>query len=438
MASRNQAGTEIVHHDSLHNTRPEKGEELSPSSPDTEPDIVRDHGTKAWMQVLGAFFVFFNTWGVTDAYGAYQTFYVAGTLFSASSSSISWIGSTQSSILLVLGLITGPLYDMGHFRLLIYTGSFLIIVGQMMLSLCHQYYQVMLAQAVCIGLGAGLVFIPGVTILSEYFDERIELANGLAAAGSGVGGIIYPIMVHKMVVQVGFGWCVRAMGLIMLVTLLVQVVVFRDRPRPTKKSRREVIDWTAFRDPAYVVFILGGIVTSISLNIPNFYVQTYAIQYQITSGEFGFYLLSVITAGSVCGRICLNALAGKIGPFNVLFLSILICGALSFALINLHSMAGMVVIVIIYGFFSGAFISLPPPCFVKLSPRQDQVGTRMGMGYAAMVAGNLVGTPIAGAIQDHRGFHSMWIFAGVMSIGGGVIMFISRGFQGGWQLWRKV
>jgi MFS family permease len=129
----------------------------------------------------------FGVRGILNTFGAYQTYYETGKLFTASSSNISWIGSVQSSLLLILGLISGPLYDAGYFRALLYSGSLLIILGQMMTSLSHEYYQSLLAQGFCIGIGVGLIFIPGVAILSTYFSSRLALANGIAAAGSGLG-----------------------------------------------------------------------------------------------------------------------------------------------------------------------------------------------------------------------------------------------------------
>lgn len=83
--------------------------------------------------------------------------------------------------------MTGPVYDAGHFNLLIYSGAFFVVFGQMMLSLCHTYWQALLAQAVCIGLGAGLLYVPSVAILSTYFNKRIALVVGIAASGSSLG-----------------------------------------------------------------------------------------------------------------------------------------------------------------------------------------------------------------------------------------------------------
>lgn len=109
-----------------------------------------------------------------------------------------------------------------------------------------------------------------------------------------------------------------------------------------------------------------------------------------------------------------------------------------FALINLKSLAGVVVVAFLYGFFSGAFVSLPPTCFVKLSPDRRRIGTRMGMGYLVMTVGTLVGTPTAGAILQNRGFNAMWVFGGVMSMAGAGVMMVSRSIQADWRLLARV
>lgn len=54
-------------------------------------------------------------------------------------------------------------------------------------QLCKTYWQVILAQGICVGLGAGCLFVPSVAILSTYFSTRIATAMGLAAAGSSLG-----------------------------------------------------------------------------------------------------------------------------------------------------------------------------------------------------------------------------------------------------------
>ena len=93
----------------------------------------------------------------------------------------------QGFLLLMIGVVTGPIYDAGHFQALIRTGSFLVVFGMMMTSLCTQYWQVMLAQGVCIGLGSGCIFVPSFALLPQYFTKRRALATGFAVSGSSVG-----------------------------------------------------------------------------------------------------------------------------------------------------------------------------------------------------------------------------------------------------------
>jgi MFS family permease len=88
---------------------------------------------------------------------------------------------------MVVGAATGPIYDAGYFHELLICGSFLVVFGHMMLSLCTVYYQVLLAQAVCIGIGTGMLFVPSVAILSTYFNTKLAFAMGIAASGSSLG-----------------------------------------------------------------------------------------------------------------------------------------------------------------------------------------------------------------------------------------------------------
>jgi MFS family permease len=96
--------------------------------------------------------------------------------------------TVESVCVLLVGACTGPVFDRGYLRLLLLIGSFGVVFGFMMLSLCTEFWQAMLAQGFCIGLGGGMLFVPSVAILPTYFSTKIGLAIGLAAAGSSMGG----------------------------------------------------------------------------------------------------------------------------------------------------------------------------------------------------------------------------------------------------------
>ena len=62
----------------------------------------------------------------------------------------------------------------------------------------------------------------------------------------------------------------------------------------------------------------------------------------------------------------------------------------------------------------------------------------MGMGFAFVSFGMLVGTPICGAILKVAGFKYVWVFGGTMGCFGACFIFMSRMAQSGWVLWKKV
>jgi len=126
--------------------------------------------------------------GIVNTFGVYQTFYQSPrSVFSGSPSSISWIGSTEACLLMLVSSGTGPLYDAGYFRHLVSVGSFLVVCGMVMTSISKTYWEVMLAQVICIGIGCGCLFVPSVAIVPTYFSTKTALATGIAASGSSLG-----------------------------------------------------------------------------------------------------------------------------------------------------------------------------------------------------------------------------------------------------------
>lgn len=245
--------------------------------------------------------------GTVNAFGVFQTYYHIGFLSDRSPSDISWIGSIQSFLLLVIGVITGPLYDAGYFRALVLTGTTLVVFGFTMTSLCTQYWQVVLAQAICIGLGQGCLFIPSVAIIPQYFTTKKAFATGLASSGSSLGGVIYPIVFSQLQPRIGFGWTTRVLGFISLATCLVSVSIMRVRQMP--KQRRSLVEFAAFKEAPYSIFCLAMFFGYAGAFGPIYYISSYAIDTHLMTARLAFYLLPILNAASVPGRIITGFLA---------------------------------------------------------------------------------------------------------------------------------
>lgn len=362
--------------------------------------------------------------GTINSFGLFQTYYENNPYWTETPSNISWIGSIQAFLLLMVGgksrtsqrsctfqpstlltlndaVISGPIYDMGYFRTLIVTGSFLVPFGFMMTSLCREYWQVVVAQGIVVGLGNGFLFVPSVAILPQYFTTHKALANGLAASGSSCGGIVYPIMFRSLQQSVGFGWATRSIAFVALGTSMISISLMKQRVMP--KQKRKLWDFDAFKEAPYSLYCVAMFLAFAAFYGPVYYIQPYAISEGITTEAFAFYILPILNAVSVPGRILPNFAGDYIGPMNVLVPASFMTGVMALVWTGVHTFGGIITWACFYGFFSGAFVSIAPVGVVALTADMRKIGTRMGQSFFISSFGLLVGTPVTGAILSSTG-----------------------------------
>jgi len=144
-----------------------------------------------------------NYRGVVQSFGVFQSVYEDSILREYSASQISWIGTTQACLIIAIGVLTGPFFDHGHLRPILLLGSFLTVSGTMMLSLSTEYYQIILSQGVCIGLGNGLVYVPSLALVASAFDsKKRSLALGVVAARTSIGGLFVVYIALRLLIYI--------------------------------------------------------------------------------------------------------------------------------------------------------------------------------------------------------------------------------------------
>jgi MFS family permease len=126
----------------------------------------------------------------------------------------------------------------------------------MLASICTQYWQFILAQGVCVGLGNGCLFCPTIALVSTYFEKRRSLAIGVAASGSCTGGIVFPALVRQLLPRIGFGWTMRTIGFMQAGTMVIALVMLKSRLPPRRTG--PMIDWMAFKELEYVFYAVGS------------------------------------------------------------------------------------------------------------------------------------------------------------------------------------
>lgn len=105
----------------------------------------------------------------------------------------------------------------------------------------------------------GFSFNPTLAVVGHWFRRKRALAIGVIAAGSSIGGVCFPIMLEKMIPEVGFPWAVRTAAFVVLVTLTGACFTVRTRlPLKGRVSLRDAVDFGGFRDWRYALAGLGA------------------------------------------------------------------------------------------------------------------------------------------------------------------------------------
>ncbi|RDB15271.1 Riboflavin transporter MCH5 [Hypsizygus marmoreus] len=400
---------------------------LSPSSA-TLDDKISQHeysegGMKAYLTVFGAFVALFCTFGQMNSFGTYQAWY--------SVTAIRLKGDFRHRLTIISTTLTkggpiGQLFDRFGPRALMITGTVLYTFAIMMTSISSQYYQYILAQGILFGLGVGLLFYPSLSSVSTYFSKYRATALGVAAAGSSVGGVVYPIILQRLFMIVGFGWGVRISGLISA-ACCISAVLTVTALSSLKTSLPCAVSFKTFTDTQYLLLALGSSLVALGLFIPFFYIVSYA-EHLSLAPQTTFYVLAVMNAGGVFGRIAPAYLSDTLGRFNLLVPSALLSGISCLTLwMFAHSVGLLMLFAAVYGFFSGAFISVITPCVAQISDIR-QIGIRIGVLYSIISFPSLVGGPAAGAllVRAHGSYTGMIAFSGSTVVAGSIFILLAR------------
>ncbi|KAI1776234.1 MFS general substrate transporter [Hypoxylon cercidicola] len=396
-----------------------------------------DGGSVAWRQVVAGHFINAMACGYGAAFGIYQLYYTESLMLP--SAQISWIGSVQIFLNNLTCIVAGRLADTGYARETVLVGSFLALLGTFMTSLATEYWQIFLAQGVCTGIGLGMMYMPTITIAASYFKEKRALALAISSAGTGTGSVIFPAVVQYLIPRIGFPWAVRCAGFVALFIIVISNIMLK--PRLLPQSAGSLVDWTAFREPPYVIFVMGAFLLYWALYFGYFYINTYAISVASFTPTSAVSLLLITNAVGVPTRPIVGYIADAyLGPMNTFALTIVSLAVTFFAWIAIDTPSTMYAFAILFGVTNSASQTAFVAALASLSKDPAKMGTRFGMCCTVLGFATVAGPPTAGAIIDYCGGRYLWaqVWAGLVTVFGAATIMVARYWISGAKIKVKV
>ena len=239
---------------------------------------------------------------------------------------------------MISGLVVGPLYDAWGATRIFVPGAVLYVLAIMFASVSSQYYQLILTQGILLGIGTAMLYVhplcagplyraligarffPTITAVSQWYGHSRGLALGIVVSGSSLGGICWPLMLERLIRQIGFPWTMRTAGFLCLALLAPSVFLVVSRPRIVREGMDDQdrcppnVIHNLFKDLLYIAFVIGMFLVQWGMFIPFFFLPTYGSSNGMNTDEAN-NLVSYLNAGSFVGRIASGYVADVCGRY---------------------------------------------------------------------------------------------------------------------------
>lgn len=119
---------------------------------------------------------------------------------------------------------------------------------------------------------------------------------GIMVTGSSVGGVIFPIMINRLIKSTGYPWAIRSAGFLILGLQVIAILTVRARTKPVPKKMPVGRLAAPFKEFPFAMLLLGIFVLTYGIFIPIVYLAVQGYQEAHTSEEMAQYLVAIFNA----------------------------------------------------------------------------------------------------------------------------------------------
>ncbi|KAK1147863.1 hypothetical protein N8T08_000377 [Aspergillus melleus] len=408
-------------------------EELSIIDPHGTQLPPIDGGKDAWLFLAACFVMEALIWGFSFAFGIFQDYYSTHPPF-AGSSNIAVIGTCAMGVTYLLEPLTfGVLLTYPRLRRWACPVGFVIMCLALALSsFSTTTTHLMLSQGVFYGLGANIAYTPTIIFMDEWFVRKKGLAFGIMWAGTGLSGVILPIVFQWLLNDYGYQTTLRVWALTLLIMAGPLLYFIKPRIPISSSLHPRPLNWTFLKQRSFAIYQLGNTLEAMGYFLPTIYLPSYAR----TLGASTLYasLTAILfNVGTVIGCVIMGTFVDRYHATTCILISTIGSTIAVFVLWGVSlSLAPLYVFCIAYGLFAGSFTSTWPAIFMAVRRQNPFADAGMVFGFlcAGRGIGNVVSGPLSEALMktDWRGiggayagsYGSLVLFTGISALLGGV------------------
>lgn len=392
----------------------------------SSPQVPPPNGGYGWVCTACVGIINAHTWGINSSFGVFLAYYLANRSFAgATTLQYAFVGTLSISS----GLLMSPVAAICVRRLgtkpTMYIGVLLQSAGLVCASFAQQVWHLFLTQSILFGVGLGFMFIPSAGIVPQWFTTRRSLANGLAAAGSGIGGVIYSFAAGAMIRTLGLQWAFRILGVIAFVVNIASTILLKDRNKEMGSSQK-AFDLDILKTTDYQLLLAFGSFSVLGYIVLLFILANYANKIGLGASEAAS-ISAAFNLGQAFGRPMIGYFSDRTGRFNMATLTTFLTGLFALAIwTSVRSFAGLLVFAIMGGTVGGTIWATIAPLTAEVVGL-GSVPSALSILWITFFLPCTFSVPVALEIVDGtRSYLGAQLFAGFMYVAAAVCLGLVR------------
>ena len=332
-------------------------------------------------------------------------------------------------------------------------GLLIMCFALAMSSFSKTVTHLIVTQGIFYAIGGGIAYMPCILYMDEWFIRRKGLAYGIMWSGTGLAGVVLPLLLEHFLNEYGYKTTLRIWSCTLF--LLTAPLAYFIKPRlpiTGDAPQAKPFDFRVILSPVFAPYQLANIVEALGFFLPGIYLPSYARD-SLAAGLFPSALTILLNnVASVFGCVAMGYLIDRFHVTTCIMVSTVGATIGTFLLWGFASNLGVLYLFsIVYGLFAGSFTSTWTGIMkdVASNKRADASGGGRGdssadpiMVFALLAAGrgvgNIVSGPLSGVLVEGRpwsgqaiggygsGYGSLIVFTGVTAFVGGVSFLCRR------------
>jgi len=368
-------------------------------------DEVQEEGWWGWLVVLASFLCNMVIDGMGYSFGVLLE--PMRMEFKTGAGSVAFVGSILAGVIMLTAPIAAASINRFGTRITCIVGSFISAAAILSSSYATSLTTLLISYGIFGGFGLGLMYVPAVVAVGQYFNKRLNLATGISVCGSGAGTFLFAPIAATLVQHYGWRGCNRVMAVFCLLCSAFGLVMAPVKSKNQSRQKTKLIDFQIFKNIPFVLVMIGNIPTVMAVYTTYAYLPPIAESIGFSSDKAAF-LISMVGITNTIGRVASGWITDIpcISPLVVTIIATLLSGIFP-ALMPIGGSYS--ILLVISGLFGFTISALPT---VTTGLIIDLLGVRnlnSAFGALTFVRGTaaLLGPPTAGFILDYFSDYSV-------------------------------